>query len=80
MACQQTRKGGYKSEGKYTKPHPRTFLTLKCNYSVKDVGMDKALYFLPSLLCPPLFVLFLACHLYISSFFCLYTSYILSYM
>ena len=38
----QTRKGGYKSDGKYTKPHPCIFLTLKCG--VKDVGMEKALF------------------------------------
>ena len=47
MTCQkitQTRMGGYKSEGKYTEPHPCIFLTLKHNCSVKDVGMDKALY------------------------------------
>ena len=31
-------------KSKHTNPHPCIFLTLKRNYSVKDVGMDKALY------------------------------------
>ena len=38
-AKKYTDKEGYKSEGKYTKPHPYIF-TLLC----KDVGMDEALY------------------------------------
>ena len=54
----QTREGGYKSKGKYTKPHPCIFLTLKRNCSVKDAGMDKALYVYLHLYIPPsLFVL-----------------------
>ena len=66
IECQkitQTREGGYKSKGKYTKPNPHIFLTPKRNCSVKDAGMDKALYVYLHLYIPPsLFVLVLACH------------------
>ena len=54
MACQkisQTRKGGYKSEGKCTKPHPCIFLTLKRNCSGKDVGCALPMYTVSIALC-----------------------------
>ena len=46
-------------KSKHTKPHPCIFLTLKRNYSVKDVGMDKALYiYIHFYILPSLFFFF----------------------
>ena len=72
MACQkmtQTREDGYKSEGKYTKPHPCIFLTLKCNCSVKRCRGDKALYSYLHFYILPCLCYFLSCHPYISFHF-----------
>ena len=57
-------------KSKHTKPYPGIFFTLKRNYSVKDVGMDKASYiYLHFCILPFYFLFFLACHRYIFSFF-----------
>ena len=63
MACQkrtQTRKEDIKVNVNIrTNPHPCIFLTLKCNCSIKDVGMDKALYiYLQLYILPSLFIIF----------------------
>ena len=63
MTKNDTNKGEYKSEGKYTKPYPPLHLiTLQLHFSVRKM-QGWSLVYLPSLLYPPLFVssLFFSC-------------------
>ena len=58
MTKNNTNKGGYKSEGNYTKPYPPLHLfTLQLHFNVRKM-QGWGFVYLPSLLYPPLFVLF----------------------